>query len=277
MENNQCYKTIRQSVETGKHASVDSLKFTPDGKYIDCASRNYVEIWDIESGSRIRTIKATTPTLSWVNDVVVSPDGQYIIAGIETVKIKFSSGNLVWEDKATGAILKVDVSTDGKFVVGVVRGFKTRIWDLITGELIDKFKSKTPCQTLALSSDNNYIVFGGWRKAILIWEIPSRTMIRELKTKKLGDIYSLAITPDVKYVISGSHNKLIRVWDFSTGELINTLEGHTGGVTSLAISPDGKSIISGSFDKTIKIWDLSSSQLTRTLTGHEGWVNGEDH
>jgi len=273
---NSIYKTLRKKEGVGTLRTISALKFTLDSKYIVCASKNYFEIWHFESGNQIKKIKATTGTFSWVNDVAVSPDGRYIITGIENVRIKvwdFLSGNLIWEAKTKGAIVKVDVSSDGKYTFGVASTYGgLRTWDLKTGELIDKFKPGGPCRTFAISSDNNYIVYVKARKSINIWDIKARNIIRELKTKKLGDIHSLVITPDMKYVISGSWNKLIRIWDFSTGELINTLDGHKAVVYSLALTPDGKYVVSGSGDWTIKIWEILSGQLTSSLTGHKGAV-----
>ena len=63
MESSYYYKTISKKDEVGRQGSVDSLKFTPDGKYIVCASKKHVEIWNIESGSQIKKIKATLVTL----------------------------------------------------------------------------------------------------------------------------------------------------------------------------------------------------------------------
>ena len=57
-----------------------------------------------------------------------------------------------------------------------------------------------------------------------------------------------------------------------TGELINTLSGHSGSTYSVAISSDNKYIISGSFDNTIKIWDMEKKELIYTLTGHTSSV-----
>jgi hypothetical protein len=52
------------------------------------------------------------------------------------------------------------------------------------------------------------------------------------------------------------------------GELISTLEGHSGLVTAVAMSGDGRRAVSGSRDKTLKVWDLATGQVLRTLEGH---------
>lgn len=51
-------------------------------------------------------------------------------------------------------------------------------------------------------------------------------------------VRSLTISPDGKTLISGSFDKNIKIWDLSTGELINTLSGHTKAVFCVAISLD---------------------------------------
>ncbi len=64
METNYNHRTIRKKEDVGTQGTISSLKFTPDGKYIVCASKNYIEVWDIASGSQVRKIKATTGTFS---------------------------------------------------------------------------------------------------------------------------------------------------------------------------------------------------------------------
>ena len=44
----------------------------------------------------------------------------------------------------------------------------------------------------------------------------------------------------------------------TTGELINTLEGHTGQVTAVAVTPDGETIVTGSGDETARVWNRST-------------------
>lgn len=73
-----------------------------------------------------------------------------------------------------------------------------------------------------------------------------------------------------------------KVWDVRTGELLNTLEGHTGSVFSLAIirpatsssssSTPSALIASASFDHTIKLWNLYTGECVGTLEGHTDFV-----
>jgi WD40 repeat protein len=53
---------------------------------------------------------------------------------------------------------------------------------------------------------------------------------------------------------SRSTDKTIKLWETQTGELRQTLNGHSDSVMSVGFSTDGKRLASGSMDKTIKLW-----------------------
>lgn len=52
----------------------------------------------------------------------------------------------------------------------------------------------------------------------------------------------------------------IKVWNCETGELYQTLEGHSGAVNCFQVLNDGN-LASGSDDKSIKIWNFKVTNL----------------
>ncbi len=70
--------------------------------------------------------------------------------------------------------------------------------------------------SVAISSDNKFIVSGSSDKTIRIWERESGTQIQELKAHD-NTVNSVSISSDNKFIVSGSDDKTIRVWERESG------------------------------------------------------------
>jgi WD40 repeat protein len=57
----------------------------------------------------------------------------------------------------------------------------------------------------------------------------------------------------------------VRLWEASSGRLLATLSGHTGGVRGPALSGDGRLVVSGSLDGTVRLWEAQRGSCLRTL------------
>ena len=57
-------------------------------------------------------------------------------------------------------------------------------------------------------------------------------------------------------VAAGSVDRAVKLWDLTSGDCVQSLEGHSWYVYSVSFSPDGTKVASGSRDD-VKLWNLT--------------------
>jgi WD40 repeat protein len=71
----------------------------------------------------------------------------------------------------------------------------------------------------------------------------------------------MALSPDGELLAWALEDYTIQLMRIGDGELLNTLEGHTGPVTKLRFSPTGDRLFSASVDTWVRIWDRNGKPL----------------
>ncbi len=204
----------------------DVLAITPDGQQILATSGSDLELWEISTGVKLRTLKGH---LDRVMGVAVTPDGKTIVSG------------------ASDGIYNVWNFSSGEII------FHWKEFDL------ERFKGMveiTPDGWLAVSPQSY--------RVLKVWEIASGKKVRTLRGHS-EFLLNLAITPDGEKVIAGSSDRRIYVWDLQTGLLERVLEGHTNWVIGVSVSHDGRFLISKGAQETVRLWRCEDWQLLSAL------------
>jgi small GTP-binding protein len=125
--------------------------------------------------------------------------------------------------------------------------------------------------SVAISSDDKFIVSGSDDYTIRIWETGTGKCLRVLEGHS-DDVFDVAISSDDKFIVSGSDDTSLRIWEVETGKCLQVLEGHLNLVLGVAISSDDRFIVSGSKDDTIRIWEMETGKCLQVLEDHSAFV-----
>ncbi|MCA9213222.1 MAG: protein kinase, partial [Planctomycetales bacterium] len=134
-----------------------------------------------------------------------------------------------------------------------------KIWDTRqTGSVISLTGHTDFITRVAFSSDGRLLASGDNNGTLLLWA----TQSGELKlTINIGSpIMGIAFGPRDSTLFTAGNDRKIQRWDAQTGEIQQTLVGHTGSLTSIAISPDGSRLASGGFDHSLRLWDIGTAE-----------------
>ena len=71
-------------------------------------------------------------------------------------------------------------------------------------------------------------------------------------------VEDVAFSPDGKTLAMASREGTVQLWDVATGNILETLKGHSSAVQAVAFSPDGRTLASGSTDQTVRLWNVET-------------------
>ncbi len=246
---------------------INSVAFSPDGKYIVSASDDgIIRLLEVSAAPIAGTaasklnknhIKIFSGHGDFVESVFFSPDGKYIISGSgdNTIRLwDISAGKCIriFNKKDVGIARKIIFSPNGKYIAFTDLGGMIKMLSISDGLLKRRFKGHSLIHSIAFSLDGKYLVSGSDDGKIKLWDVSSGKCLKILKGHPYS-VMTVSFSPDGRYIASGGH-KIIKFWNVSSGECVETIDGHAFFVMSLSFSPDGKYLVSGSRDKTIKMW-----------------------
>lgn len=261
---------------------VDSIAISPDGKTLVSCVGQTLQFWDLEAGTRLRTLE-TREDASCISDFVISPDGQTIVSvsrnGIiniwdletgtllttgelfTTSKNPLSLTGMLFGEPKSQHFCDLAISPDGRTVVTVDDDY-LRIWDIETRTQLRaekvKIKDLSLLDNVAISPERLKILQPHDRRIKkIIWHIKTGIPYQAPYQKYCH--LSLAISPDGQTVVlTDDQDNLVKIWDIKTGILQQVFEGSS---SSLAISPDGQTVVMTGSRDYLRIWNIKTGTV----------------
>ncbi len=226
------------------------IAFSPDGNQLVSAHDKTLYLWDLKMEKEPKRFEGHT---GFIEDVVFTPDGQYIVSAAwdATVRVwSLARGEAVacFRGHKEG-ILGVSVSADGLHAVSGSGDHTLRLWRLPSSRMGEEQAAESSPQL-----QNPALV-----------EIRRHVLPLAEKSTDLPHTYAAAFSPDGTMYAVGGDDGLIRIWNRQTGQLLHILRGHTHWIGRIAFTPDGKRLISSSSDRTLRVWDTAAGRELQKL------------
>merc|ERR1712167_432437 len=162
----------------------------------------------------------------------------------------------------------VVISSDGQFALSGSWDGTLRLWDLNTGLTTRRFVGhEKDVLSVAFSGDNRQIVSGSRDKTIKLWNTLGECKYTITEDMHTDWVSKVAFSPSAKMplIVSAGWDKLVKVWNLSNCRLRPNLVGHSGVVYTVAISPDGSLCASGGKDMYAMLWDINDGKHLYSL------------
>lgn len=211
METNSLTATFK----TGHDKSINVLAFSPDGKILASGSRGgTLELWDVSIQQRLSILDSHTDA---VNAVLFSPDGNFFASASDDGTVQLwdihTGAKAVLSTDPNEGVRALAFSPDSKTLVSGRWDGPIQLWDTTTHQHLGDFiKAAGTVDSLVFSPDGK-ILANGLYGLIRLWDVNTKTKIREIYSAHNNDVLKFAFTSDSKTLVSGSRDGTLLIWD----------------------------------------------------------------
>jgi WD40 repeat protein len=258
------------AVITTKTGPIDSLAFSPDGKWLLAGCYDGGHVYDVE---KLEAATYLPGHIERVRSVAWSHDGRLLATGSwdKTARIwEASSGKQLLTMTCKGNIWAVAFTPDDQTLLTGDFAKRLRFWNTRSGKEAPSFDPNLN-EVLAIdfSPSGKMLTVGGTNGHIALYDADTYKERRVMKGEEV--VESVSFSHD-ETMIASAQGENVRIWSV-TGKLLQTMSGHTQTVRCVRFSPDDSIVISVSDDRTVRLWDIKTGESFATLTDHKDKVN----
>lgn len=251
---------------TGHSKETSFLSWSPTDEYlITAGGDNVVRLWNTQTGEQLTDCAKHTnavTTLAWMPD-----GKHFVSGGLDKKIYMWDlEGQDVhmW-DFARSQINDLVVSPNGQWLIVITQEKRIRLYDIQKGEK-ESLEEMDAITSLSISDDSRYLLVNVASQEVHLWDLDSRTLVQKYSGHKQSRfvIRSCFGGVDQGFVVSGSEDNNVYIWNREHGTLLDSLTGHTATVNSVTWNPKNPhQLAAASDDHTIRIWESEHAGAQR--------------
>jgi WD40 repeat protein len=252
---------------------VMSVDWSRDGRRVLAASFDgTARVWDAASGEEELRLVGHT---DFVMSAVFSPDEKSIAtAGADrTVRLWNVASERQYRllrAETTSGDPSPSFTPDGRWILVSNTNYDVRqLWDLAEGKLIRSWRGRAGM----IRPDGREIATALADGTIEIRETSTHQVLRRFPTNPDG-CHALFYSPDGRWLVTTdpdgqghvtTRTSYPQVWDAHSGQLVQTIKGHSARVGEVRFTPDGRSMATAGYGGAVELWDTRDWSLVRTI------------
>jgi len=214
-----------KKVDAAHVSLVESMAWSPDGKWLVSGSFQEVSVWDAATGTLRHKITGFAHLV---------------------VAVAFS-----YDSKLFG------VAGGEPTVEGEVKVFEVGTWKLITD--IKAGHSDT-VYGICFSPDNKMIATGSADKFVKVWSIPEGKFIKSFEGHT-HHVLDVGWTSDGKLIVSAGGDNTVKIWNYEKGEQERTVNAHGKQVTRLVFIGKKTEFVTCGGDNMVKVINAANGAI----------------
>jgi guanine nucleotide-binding protein subunit beta-2-like 1 protein len=199
----------------------------------------------------------------YIQDVVLSRDGQYALTGSWDKSLRLWDLNFSKTSRKffghSNDVLSVAFSIDNRQIVSGSRDKSIKLWNTL-GEckcsIDDAHNDWVSCVKFSPNPHNPVVVSAGWDKLVKVWSLQKSFKFSSYLTGHTGYVNSISIAPDGSLCATGGKEGSIKLWDLNDTSNLYSLEGGDT-INALSFSPN-KFWLAAATDSGVRVFDLQS-------------------
>ena len=237
--------TVQGTCEATLHGhtgSLVSVDFSPDDTLLVTASSsdNSGRIWDLERQECKLILEGYE-----LNSAKFTPDGSKVLTACSwydcALLWSVQTGSILQRFAPhDAAVLHSCVSHDMSTVATATWDGALMLWWAESGHLrrrLTGFGEKSKVH-VAFSPDDRRVVSAGINHIAQIWTVHDESSDIPMTLRGHGNtVTSAEFSADGTWIVTGSYDGTAKIWDSITGNLLQTLKGHSDSVRSVCFSP----------------------------------------